>query len=203
MTTIDDRTDIEAIDPDDPQTWDEPEREAWRITNDGVADWSMRKLARAQQERQRIVDRFEEAMRDLTQRRDHALRRPERDIEFFGHHLSEYHAALYEAGKAGTTYPLAYGNLTSRQQPARVEIIDADAFTEWAEGTNRLDLLRVKVEPDKTALKRLPHKDGSIVDEEGEVVPGVVVVEGERTFTPKPASDEQPAWLPRPEDNDE
>lgn len=200
MTAIEEHVDY---DEHEPATWPEEERTAWRIWSDRAADWAMRKLARAQQERARIITAFDDAQADLTERRNRALAKPERDIDFFTTHLAAYHADLFEQGRAGTSYPLAYGTLTSRALPGRIEVTDEAAFREWAEGTNRLDLLRVKVEPDKQALKALPaHDDGRLMTGEGELVPGVVLVAGERSFTPKPATQEQPAFIPRPEDDE-
>lgn len=89
------------------------------------------------------------------------------------------------------TLKLPEGELRLRPSAERIDVTDEKAFLEWV-GDNHPNLIRVKVEADKTALKRLPtiggieeHLGGESTLEIGyldeqtgeiDVVPGVVRV---------------------------
>ena len=66
---------------------------------------------------------------------------------------------------------LACGDYTARIQAGREAVTLMPDFMPWAEKTNRADLLRVKKEPDKVAIKAAIKA--------GEQVPGAAIVRGE------------------------
>jgi Bacteriophage Mu Gam like protein len=91
-------------------------------------------------------------------------------------------------GRTGKNPPkLVNGALRLTAPRSHLEVVDPDAFEAWARANDRVDLLRVKVEPDKEAIRR-SLKDGPVEAEndverrqgvmtaEGQPVPGLVSV---------------------------
>jgi phage host-nuclease inhibitor protein Gam len=176
-------------DPDLPYTWPSDEKIRWSITNDTLADWALAKYARAEQEINRLRELAAEEIARINARVEEACATAMHDIDFFGHHLTQYHSRLQEQGQAGKTYKLLHGDLTSRALPPRVGEVDVDKVQAYDP-----DLVRVKVEADKR----------KILDraKQGEVIPGVEIVSGEVSFKPKPGKHEQPAFLPLPDESE-
>lgn len=200
--------DGELVD-DDALDDEEAEREPWCIRSDRAADWALRKLAAATQERERIRQRAEEEIAATKAWEKREARRPERDIAFFEHHLAEWHQLQRPDG---ARYPLRHGTLTSRKGATVLEVDDDEAFVEAAEGAGRLDWLNIKVTPRKTADVRKAVEEAVAVvtallrapwwaaPEELPQVPGARVVTKPRTWGAEVSLEEQPAWLPVPED---
>lgn len=93
--------------------------------------------------------------------------------------LEEY-ALLTRASTERATVSLPHGTLKTTKAQAEWKI-DSTAFVAWAK-ENRPELLRVKYEPDKGAVKvdLIPASDGTVVTADGEEVPGVTVDRSER-----------------------
>lgn len=95
----------------------------------------------------------------------------------------------------------------------RLEVVDPEAFKDWAEGEHRLDFLRVKVDPAKDAIKgkvkpgpAIVGGEGSaldderrqaVIEDEGVVVPGVELRRATQdSFTFKVAKTAEPDTEP-------
>jgi hypothetical protein len=100
----------------------------------------------------------------------------------------EAYAIFERTTKERKTIALPFGTLTTR--PASAEWQVGGEFIEWAKA-NRADLLRVKYEPDKTAIKSayIIDSDGQVTDEFGVEIPGLTVNQHSGEFVPtiKPA----------------
>lgn len=168
----------EVFAPDIDLDTDE-QREHYRIGGDREATWALRKQWRAEREITRLKRNHADMVEALDQELERALAGPDRDRRFFDGLLSDYMRRLVEAGEADKTYRLPAGELTARKQPDTLDVTDADAFKDWAEGNGHLSLLRIKVEPDKKAL-------AAHVKDTGEAVPGVVMRSGDVKFGAKP-----------------
>lgn len=159
---------------DVPETDDE--RERFRIDGPNTAEWALRKLARI--EHQLAEDEL--VAQDEQERIDAWLRErssaAERDASYFRSILTEWHREVLAEDPKKKTITLPAGVLKARKRPDTVDVVDFDALKDFAEGNGRLELLRVKVEPDKPAIKKA-------VIEAGEAVPGVVPVAGDVAFT--------------------
>lgn len=150
---------------------------AWRIENDHVATWALRKLAAAEVEQARISELADAQIERIIDWRTKELRKPKRDEEFFRGHLSAYWrremAALLEPLiEKGMTPEEAWeavrkksrslptGKLVARRTPAGVEVVDEEAFVRWAQENGYEELLRAK--PALDAIKKLPVYDGGV-----------------------------------------
>lgn len=174
MTTLDPFT----LDTEPDLDTDE-QRERYTIGGDREASWALRKMWKAQREVTRLKANHAEAVAALDDQLARALGGPERDVRFFDGLLGEYHRTLIDRGEADKTYRLPAGELTARKAPDTLEVLDADALRDYAEGTERLDLVRIKVEPDKRAIL-------AAVKETGETIPGVVIRRGETRYAAAP-----------------
>lgn len=146
----------------------------FKVTNEREADWALRKLAQrrrqaeanrelAEAERERIDTWLAERNAEL-----------QADCEFFEGHLAAYHAQILVKDEGRKTIKLPGGTLKARKRPDGVEV--TDEFIPWALDNNRNDLVRVKHEVDKNAVKQAVLKDG-------EILTGVDVVKGDLTFS--------------------
>jgi phage host-nuclease inhibitor protein Gam len=132
------------------------------------AEWCLRKLAKLAQE-----DAEDEAMAQREIERIQAWlearKKPrQQSREFFEEHLRRFHQRLLEEDPKGNkTVKLPHGTLKARKLPDKWEY-DEQAIVEWAKVNARIELIRIKEEPDKQAIKEY-------VKMTGEVIPGVTV----------------------------
>lgn len=167
MSDLTDRLNA-ALRPEDAP--DHP-TEGWSITGLETAAWASRKAAAAQRKIAEV-----KAWGEAEKARIDAIvaaetKRFEEWAAFFEAHLADFLKREIAAGRKTKSLELPGGTikLTARQPKVDVE---PEAFLAWAvEG--RPDLVRVKREVDKTALKRLATlADDGVVVIDGEIVPG-------------------------------
>lgn len=175
--------------PEDDET-----RERFVIDGDRTATWALRKLAAARAEADRIkmlaqaeVDRVKEWERQ-------ALAGPGRDINFFEGLLGEYLRMLQAEGRAKKSYKLPAGTITSRKAPDVLEVTDEELFRDFAEGWNRLDLLHIKITPNKKALKEAIDEGVALIGflcgvTPERAIPGARIVEGDVSYGATPSID--------------
>lgn len=97
-------------------------REPWRITNLAQADWAMRRVAEAQA----VIEQY----KDQVTLWKAALSRVEDAAEWFDARLQEW--AIEQRTPSRKSFPLAHGTVSTREAPARIEVLDADAAVDWA-----------------------------------------------------------------------
>ncbi len=159
-------------------TFDTPR--AWQITDDGAAEWAMRRLAEADAELRDLSQRATDWSNRIREWFEHRAKPLERRADFFRGHLHRYALARREAG-AGATLSLPSGKVSTLPGRLRVELADADAFRAWAAANPTHPLVRCSYELAKAdASKVLVQAEAGAVDSTtGELVPGVALVEGE------------------------
>lgn len=124
--------------------------------------WRRRKLAQAQQVADAVIERTREHL-DAERKRF--------DTSFLEDRLRGYHEARLADDPRAKSLSFPAGTLKARTTPGRVEV-DAAVFLAAAPD----ELVRVKREPDKTAI-------AAHVKATGEVLPGVEMVPGDVRFT--------------------
>lgn len=173
--------------PTDPVIAQE-ERERFQITDDKQAAWAMRKLAairKRQAEVSGIADLERERIAAWETQQIEAL---SGDTAYFTGLLVQYARTERDANDRKSVV-LPHGSVKSRAGSRRVEIVDADAFTVWAQ-KNAPTLVRVRVEPDKAAIRAAIPDDVMratnplpVDSTTGEVMPGVSITRSEITYT--------------------
>ena len=97
--------------------------------------------------------------------------------------LRGWHQAVLADDPKRKTIHLPSGTLRARAGRDRIDIEDEDAFVEFAR-LSATQLLRVRYDADKKAIAALSVKDdGTIVTDDGEVLPGVTKRTGETSYT--------------------
>lgn len=163
------------------------------------------KLLREIRANQRDRAEFERVAREERERIEAWLTDHCAGIEERNRELEERLAGFARAWKDRTGHaPPAVLNGVLRLTPPRfrIEVTDPEAFRDWAEGNQRLDLLRIKVEPDKTAIQKIVTEGPAVFEEspdeerrpaviegEGEAIPGLELRRSKQeSFTYKTAS---------------
>lgn len=145
------------------------------VEDDGGAEWAFRKLQKIEREMTRVRDQASQEMARITDWVTDTCGPLEREKEFFEGLLIAYMHKLRANDEDVKTYKLPAGTLTAREQPESILIENEEGFLKWAEEHLKTVLTtKIMVSPDKSALKKL-IKDGKVVTEDGEVVPGVTV----------------------------
>ena len=149
-------------------TQDEAEdapRPAWRITDDGCADWACRKIA---EEKVAAAERrFQNGTRFLTGK------------------LAEYFETVpHKTAKTKASYRLLSGTLTRKFGGTTMKQ-DDEKLVQFLKDSGQLEFIKTEEKPRWGDFKkRLEIMGGSVVDKEtGEIVEGVTVETKPDTFT--------------------
>lgn len=157
---------------------DEEQRQAFYLADDGMAEWALRKIARARQ----ALDEANDVADAQVAKIDEWLGRKKRDLaqaeEFFGGLLRAYYLPQHEADpKRKKTFRLPSGQVQFRaQQPEYVR--DDAELLKWLKRNKRRNLIEKIERPKWAELKKelTPHGD-YMIDANGEVVAGIQVIE--------------------------
>lgn len=151
--------------------------EEFVIDNDKKAEWALGKIREARNERDRMVSWYQKQIEDIKEQTDFETMNLERM-------LSDYFKATEAAHKRTKTqesYSLPGGKLMLKKQNPEYKREDSTVI-EWLK-QNKLGFVKVKEELDWDGLKKSTTVvGGNIVTEDGEIVPGVAVVERPEKF---------------------
>ncbi|SHF76323.1 Mu-like prophage host-nuclease inhibitor protein Gam [Caldanaerobius fijiensis DSM 17918] len=155
--------------------------EVWHIKDDNTADWAIEKIRALKAEYARKEKVAQAKIRQIQDWLEQQKRRGDSSIAFFEGKLREYFETLNEKAlkksKTQLSYSLPAGKLILKQQQPKF-IIDDTKLLEWLKQSGKSKFIRVKEEPDWASLKKFATVIADkIVDENGEIVDGVKVVE--------------------------
>lgn len=151
----------------------------FRITDEGMADWAIRKIAKARQEFDeagKVADAQIARISDWLARKKRDLERTE---EFFGGLLRAYYLPQHEADpKRKKTFKLPNGQVQFRAQQPEYKR-DDEQLLKWLKANGRESYIVTKESPAWGELKKIfkQHGEHMIDPESGEVVDGILVVE--------------------------
>jgi hypothetical protein len=143
-----------------------------RIDTPEKAAWAMRKYRVLAQRRAQYAALAEAEHRRIQEWQDRMEEPLSGQMEFYGGHLQAY--AMGERLQGRKSVDLPDGKVATRQTAPSVEV-DKIRFVEWAQESNRLDMLRVTYAPDMTMIKGSVVVNGvDVIDPiTGEVIPGL------------------------------
>ena len=161
---------------------DEAEHHPWRVTDDGSAEWAMRHLAALWAERQRVTHQAAAWMEPIQRWEEQQLAPIEKKVAFFRGHLERYGLAVRESsGDEIKSVSLPSGKIATRVSEQRPVVESEDLAVKWATETPGADALietrqRIRAGELAKRVRVITHDDGTatVVDVDGEVVPGVV-----------------------------
>ena len=173
----------------DDALWTQEETEgprpAWRITDDGCADWACRKIAEEKAELDRIRELAEAQIQKIEEKLAAAERRYENGTRFLTGKLAEYFETVpHKATKTKESYRLLSGTLTRKYGGAQMKQDDAQ-LVQYLKDSGQLEFIKTEEKPKWGEFKkRLEIMGGSAVDKEtGEIVEGVQIIEKPDTFS--------------------
>lgn len=193
MTDLQDHLTAEFDDlvPDEPEA-----RERWSIGHDRVASWALRKIAGARAEQARLKEQADDEIDRVNRWLEQATGTLDSTVAFMEGKLAEYHNRLIDEGRADPAkpYKLPAGDLSFRKDPDTLEIVNRELLADTLESYDRIDLLRVKIEPKAVDVRQEIGRAVAVVAALGcyrhhvpPVIPGAYVNTGTRKHVAKPA----------------
>lgn len=138
-------------------------QDRFTVDDDDKATWALRKLARIRLE---MAANQEQAEREIERIRawlDEVNGSLERHAEFFDSHLRYYHRTILNSDPSRKTVKLPAGTLKARKRPDTIEIVEPEAFIEWAR-VARPEFIRTKFEINKSVVREAVLKDGEVIE---------------------------------------
>ena len=150
--------------------------ETFVIDTDAKANWALQKIAEARADRDTWVKWYEEKIEEIKAQTDFNTMNLERM-------LAEYFATVpHKKTKTQESYPLKNGKLVLKKQNPEFKRDDKTVI-EWLKQNNK-GFVKVSESLDWAGLKAATAVfNGSVVTEDGEIIPGIEVIEREEKFT--------------------
>jgi hypothetical protein len=153
------------------------------IDNDNAAEWAIKKISETRAELARYEMVCQNAISVYQMKMADARDKAHRETNGLEGMLRSYFEQVpHKATKTQETYKLPSGTLKLKR--GGIEYVrDEEALLPWVK-ENAPDMVKVKESVDWAGLKATVSVSGSsVVDESGEKIPGVTVVEKPDTFT--------------------
>lgn len=143
----------------------------FKVLDDKGAEWCLKKIREAKQEAQKWAEHYKAQM-------EKAQKEAESTVAYFEGLLFEYFSTVpHKQTKTQQSYTLPSGKLIVKKQQPKFETDDA-VLVPWLKHNAMNDFVKVKESADWAALKKavtVTDDGASVVDENGEIVPGVTV----------------------------
>lgn len=151
------------------------EYENFVIDSDAKAEWAMGKIAEARKERERWVTWYNNKIEEINTQTDFETANLERLLEDY------FKTVPHKTTKTQESYKLPSGKLVRKTQNPEYKRDDSTVIA-WAR-ENAPEYIKTVEQLDWASLKgNTGVFDGHIVTDDGEIVPGVEVVEREPRF---------------------
>lgn len=175
---------LEDLEDLDFGTITQGERPGFKIIDDGLADWAVRKISEERAEYERLRDLGEQQIAAIQAKLDAAKRRYENGTAFLTSCLSRYFETVpHKKTKTTEKYRLISGTLTLKKGGLKATP-DNEKLVPWLRSNGLEAFVKVKEEAAWGELKKKLSfvGDVAIVEETGEVVDGVTVTEAPDVF---------------------
>ena len=155
----------------------EVQKERFAIDTDLKAEWALKKIREARADRDRMLEWYKQTEKDITEQTD-------RDTAYFEGLLAEYFGTLpHKVTKTQESYSLPGGKLVLKKQNPEYKRDDA-AVIAWLKENGGGRYVKVSESLDWASLKAdTAAVDGVIVDGDGQIIPGIEVIERGAKFT--------------------
>lgn len=152
------------------------EPEGFVIDTDAKAGWALQKIKEARADRDAWVKWYEDKIKEITEQTDFNTMNLERM-------LAEYFATVpHKKTKTQESYSLPGGKLVLKTQNPEYKRDDKTVI-DWLKANKMTDYVKVKEELAWADLKGATAAfEGHIVTEDGEIVPGIEVIERDAKF---------------------
>lgn len=177
---------LEGMDMDTfGQQDEEAARPAWRITDDGCADWAVQKIAEEKAELNRIKELADAQIQKIEEKVAAAERRFQNGTSFLTGKLAEYFRTVpHKETKTKHSYRLLSGTLALKIGGSQLKQ-DDEKLVEYLKASGNTELIKTEEKPMWGEFKkRLEIIGGTVVDTTtGELVEGVQIIEKPDIFT--------------------
>ena len=160
----------------------EQEREQFKIKDDDMANWAIRKIAKARKEFAEAEQQAERERERIDAWLDGKRKARERAEEFFTGLLTAYYLPQHMEDPKRKTFTLPAGVFQVSQQQPEYQRDDA-ALVQWLESHVMPDYLETIKKHKWAELKKLIEAKGGVATVAGEVVDGITVVPRGLKFT--------------------
>lgn len=152
------------------------EAEGFVIDTDAKAEWALKKIKEARADRDTWVAWYKQKIQEITEQTDFDTMNLERM-------LADYFASVpHKKTKTQESYKLPGGKLVLKTQNPEYKRDDSKVI-EWLKSSGMPQYVKVKEELDWSALKDATAVfEGHIVTEDGDVIPGIEVVNRDAKF---------------------
>ena len=163
--------------------FEQPGCEPFRIDNDEKAEWALAKIREEQAEAQRIMN----VCRSMIMHYEQQLKKAEEDLEkktaYLRSQLEQYFDSVEKRRtKTQEVYKLPSGTLR-RKYPSPQFNRDDEKLVKWLKDRQMNEYIKVKETADWASLKKTIQVVGNkAVDEDGEIVEGITVVDRPPVF---------------------
>ena len=150
---------------------EEMKNETFVIDTDAKAAWALSKIKAARDERDNFIEWYEAKIKEIKEQTD-------ANTSYLEGLLMNYFATVpHKNTKTQASYSLPGGKLILKKQAPEFKRNDA-AVIEWLKANNGAEYVKVTESLDWAGLKaKTAVFDGQLVTEDGEIIPGVDVVE--------------------------
>lgn len=165
------------------------EQEGFVIDNDNKAEWALRKIAEEHAERDRLTMVIDNQIEFYSERRAEIEKRTEDKVHNLEIMLAQYFENVpHKSTKTQQTYELPSGKLVMKQNAPKIDRND-EVLTHWLMDNGLVSYIQTKQSPMWGELKSSGMikecGDAFVLDETGEVVQGVQLIQQEPTFSIK------------------
>jgi len=163
--------------------FEQPNCEPFRIDNDEKAEWAISKIREEQAEAMRIINVCKSMIMHYEEQMKKAEENFEKKTAYLRSQLEQYFDSVKKRRtKTQEVYKLPSGTLR-RKYPKPEFKRDEDKLVAWLKERNMNDYIKVKETVDWANLKKSINVVGNkVIDENGEVVEGITVVERTPVF---------------------
>ena len=152
------------------------EHDGFVIDTDAKAEWAIKRVAQMRADRDKWVEWYKAKIKEITEQTDFDTMNLERM-------LADYFATVpHKVTKTQETYKLPSGKLVLKTQNPEYKRDDKTVI-EWVKANGMPQFVKTKEELDWSGLKDATAVfDGHVVTEDGEIIPGIDVVNREAKF---------------------
>lgn len=164
-------------------------REQFVCDNDMKAEWCLSKIRKIRAEQKREDEELDRQMQFYMNQKDYIDKKADDDVAFFENILHGYFNSRVDEGftkatKTKVTYKLPTGDLVLKHREPEYDR-DDEKLIEWmSEQDESKHFIKIKRSVDWVEMKKHLkfQPDGTAVDEDGVIVPGVKAIEREDVF---------------------
>lgn len=152
--------------------------ETFRILDMSALDWAFRKLAEIKAADAEIKQRADAQYEKIKQWEDKERGKLNEEINYFENLIQDFHFRTLMENPKAKTLSTPFGKSKSRRSAPAPEQVDKKALLEFVQENNMRDYIKEDVKwADLKKSLQITEKDGApvVVDENGQIVPGVIV----------------------------